>query len=584
MDVFEGITIDPPGSRDLDDGFHVAEVDGGWRVAVAVPRLTDVVPPGGALDLAARRRGSTRYLAGRPPVGMLPDEVTARLSLTAEAPKDALVLRLELDADLAVVDARVSRAAFVNVARLTYPEAGEAAASATPEVRSALSAARRLSRALERRRAASGSLAFRDLGRGMATDEEGHAVPSTWGGHWAEAAVRELMILSNATLASLCARRDLPILFRNHRARGVANLPALLEDLDMARSGLMSLDALAGRLSLVVGRATLAPTVEGHWGLGLPAYAWFTSPIRRYADLANQRNLEAALEGRDPPHDADALAALGAELDELALAAAQGRSESLKAEALRGGEDAIRRGRVSEVDATAFGQVVKAATAGDRLDAEVLREASARLARGELTVKDMARLLASGVPGAVRPVLDHVVANPALAVSLADHAARSSGWSAVAYEERATGPSHARSFRVVARIEAGGRSFASPPCVASSARDARQAACARAVAALHGVEVPPPAVGPAAAAPAARPAGTSNGKGRLLEFCQARHLDQPTYEVRSSGPSHAPTFTAVARVTPKGGPRQSEPRTAPTARGAEAAAALDLLGRLVGAP
>jgi len=50
-----------------------------------------------------------------------------------------------------------------------------------------------------------------------------------------------------------------------------------------------------------------------HQGLGLAHYLWSSSPLRRYSDLVNQRQLEAAIEGRKPPYaenDAELYAAL----------------------------------------------------------------------------------------------------------------------------------------------------------------------------------------------------------------------------------------------------------------------------------
>ncbi len=443
-----------------------------------------------------------------------------------------------------------------------------------------LDAANRLSQGLERRRLASGSLAFRDIGNGMTTDEEGRAVPSTWGGHWAERAVREFMILANATLAGLCAERDVPILFRNHRAKAVANRSTLIEDADMARSGLLALDVLAGRIALVTGRATLGPVVEGHWGLGLPAYAWFTSPIRRYADLVNQRNLEAMLDGREPPHDATSLSALGPALDILNWTDRDARSDSFKRSAERMGESVIRRGRASEVGTPGFTQVIKAATRGDLLDEDVLREAGRRMGAGELTVKDLVRLLTSGVPQAERMVVDHLLANPSVAVSLVDHAARGMGWTQVRYEEGASGPSHSPSFRARATVSGEGRTATSPECKATSSRDARRLACARAVAVLFGIDAPAPAPADGPSATAVPSEGRGNGKGRLIELCQARKWASPAFEVDRSGQPHIPTFSAVASVVTSKGRMSSAPATAPTRRDAEAAASWDLLAKL----
>jgi exoribonuclease-2 len=47
-------------------------------------------------------------------------------------------------------------------------------------------------------------------------------------------------------------------------------------------------------------RMTVKPAP--HEGLGLDCYAWSTSPLRRYVDLVNQRQILAAVRGDKPPH------------------------------------------------------------------------------------------------------------------------------------------------------------------------------------------------------------------------------------------------------------------------------------------
>ena len=49
-------------------------------------------------------------------------------------------------------------------------------------------------------------------------------------------------------------------------------------------------------------KADYGATPLGHWGLNLPVYVHFTSPIRRYPDLLNAMQLLAFLEGRESPH------------------------------------------------------------------------------------------------------------------------------------------------------------------------------------------------------------------------------------------------------------------------------------------
>jgi exoribonuclease-2 len=57
-----------------------------------------------------------------------------------------------------------------------------------------------------------------------------------------------------------------------------------------------------------LGRVRMSTTPAPHEGIGVNHYAWSTSPLRRYVDLVNQRQLIACARGESPPYrpkDAD---------------------------------------------------------------------------------------------------------------------------------------------------------------------------------------------------------------------------------------------------------------------------------------
>ena len=57
------------------------------------------------------------------------------------------------------------------------------------------------------------------------------------------------------------------------------------------------------------GKVKMSTRPGEHQGLGLTHYLWSSSPLRRYADLVNQRQLVAVARGERPPYpdnDADA--------------------------------------------------------------------------------------------------------------------------------------------------------------------------------------------------------------------------------------------------------------------------------------
>src|SRR3954463_10423815 len=55
------VTIDPKGSKDLDQAIHIARAGDGYLVSYAIADVAAFVPPGGALDAETHRRGETLY-------------------------------------------------------------------------------------------------------------------------------------------------------------------------------------------------------------------------------------------------------------------------------------------------------------------------------------------------------------------------------------------------------------------------------------------------------------------------------------------------------------------------------------------
>lgn len=114
------VTIDPPGSLDLDQAVLVERVGDGFRVHYAIADLGSVIPPGGAIDEEARRRGQTIYLPdGRVPLHP-PVLSEGACSLLPGQVRPAAVWTIEVDATGVAGPASVRRALVRSVARLDY--------------------------------------------------------------------------------------------------------------------------------------------------------------------------------------------------------------------------------------------------------------------------------------------------------------------------------------------------------------------------------------------------------------------------------------------------------------------------------
>jgi exoribonuclease R len=114
------VTIDPPGSLDLDQAVLVERAGDGFTVHYAIADLGSAITPGGAIDQEARRRGQTIYLPdGRVPLHP-PVLSEGACSLLPDQVRPAAVWTIEVDATGATGAASVRRALVRSVARLDY--------------------------------------------------------------------------------------------------------------------------------------------------------------------------------------------------------------------------------------------------------------------------------------------------------------------------------------------------------------------------------------------------------------------------------------------------------------------------------
>lgn len=125
------VSIDPPGSMDLDQLLHLARRGPGFRVRYAIADVGSFVIPGSALDTCVNERGVTFYGPDvrsplHPPV--LSEQAA---SLLPDVVRPAMVWDIDLDSHGGIVDVRLKRAMVRSRARLTYREVADELARGT---------------------------------------------------------------------------------------------------------------------------------------------------------------------------------------------------------------------------------------------------------------------------------------------------------------------------------------------------------------------------------------------------------------------------------------------------------------------
>ena len=593
--TYPGVTVDSSHSRDLDDAIWVDRNRDGWQVTVSIADVSGSVPIGSPDDALAYDTAFSRYAATRTTRPMLPVSLSEdRLTLLPGRAREVMGVTVLVSGDLSVSDVQIAFGELSHRGRLNHEQASSLIDAGDPELHPMMARAWELASNLLNHRRTGGALAFFSSASGLVTNEEGGLVELGVFGPVSRAyiIVQELMILANRCVAEHFARRGICLLYRNHRANPLADRHALREDIEVSAEATdAAANAARARLGMLLGRATLGTTVTGHFGLNIPVYAWFTSPIRRYADLVNQRIIKATLLGKTPPYDPTALDQIAIHLNETTRLEAERRSASFKETSERRAHRAAERSNFSTMGEAAFQAVVKAVfVAGDGcaiVPEPLAQEVLSRLSAGRLPDKSAARVLlcshATTVAlktGLLRGMEDRT----AMAMSIVNYMTQAHALTPPDWEETASGSDHAPNFCCCARAALDGRDYAGATVSASRRMEGRQRAALALLAEISEASWKPPATwlpnDPGSRTPSSTPTADDNAKGKLQELCQKRSWSLPVYTVTQSGPSHAPSFQATAQVrTPKGAILRSAETTGTTRKVAEHCAAADLLGR-----
>ena len=297
------VTLDPPGSKDLDQAFALERRAGGFRVHYAIADPAAFVRTGDPLDVELARRGVTLYLPDarlplHPPV--LGEDAA---SLLPDVDRPCVLWTLDLDGDGALVGTDVRRALVRSRARLDYPAVqAELDAGRADDPLLLLQQVGELRQAQARSR---GAVDLPTPSQEVDVDDAGrpHLV------YRAQTAVEgwnaQLSLLTGIAAAALMldggigllrtlpppADDDVEALRRSARALGVpwpegtshGDLVSALDPTDPAAAALL---VLATRLLRGAGYTPFdgdPPEQPLHAGVA-SAYAHCTAPLRRYAD------------------------------------------------------------------------------------------------------------------------------------------------------------------------------------------------------------------------------------------------------------------------------------------------------------
>jgi exoribonuclease-2 len=284
----EAFSIDDVSTTEIDDAFSVSPLaNGNVSVGIHIAAPAVGIAPGSPVDTIARERLSTVYFPGAK-ITMLPEAAVERFSLTEDGDRPALSLYLELAPDASVISVatraeRIPVAANLRHAELERVLDEDALAAGRVEHRygKPLVALWRLASALQRaRRGDEPELEMRPE-YSFYVEHDRVRIVRRQRGTPLDRIVSELMIYVNAAWGRQLAAADAAAIYRVQGA----------------------------------GKVRMSTVPAGHEGLGVESYAWASSPLRRYVDLVNQRQLLALTQGAALPYRAGDKALLAAMRD-----------------------------------------------------------------------------------------------------------------------------------------------------------------------------------------------------------------------------------------------------------------------------
>lgn len=325
-------TIDGWDAKDLDDAVSIARTKTGYRLGVHIADVSYYVRQDSPLDREAISRGTSIYYADQV-IPMLPKALSNGIcSLHPNVDRLAFSALLELGETGEIRSYRFEKSVIRSAVKGVYREVNALlGGTASPEIEEKYAEVKDalllLNELREKRLAARkqrGAPSIEAEESTFVLDENGVCTEMTARTRGAaEELIEECMLLANEAAARLAKEKHLPFVYRVHAQPPEEKALRLAEALNRLDLPHPPLDAPKPKdYAQVLANAAdspLKPAVHqmvlrsmakadyetdpiGHFGLALADYTHFTSPIRRYPDLAVHRILSAYLAGEKPEH------------------------------------------------------------------------------------------------------------------------------------------------------------------------------------------------------------------------------------------------------------------------------------------
>ncbi len=317
------VTIDASSTVDMDDALWVEKTDSGWLLRVAIADPGALIEPASEIERVCVARGTSVYFPGQQ-IPMVPEKLAGDLcSLVEGKVRLAKVVEMHVTADGEVTAFQIENASIKSAKKLSYAEVSNyldnrvVPSDISDELAEQLNELNRVASALgewRQHHALANKLRaeyYIELGEDKKISRIRERVVGS-----AHRLVEECMVATNRSVATFLVDKAIPGVFISHpgvRTDRLAplnkvieehipplagkNLSDLNEFVEVVRA-LRSDTALAKYDSLIsrqLDKSRPSLDAQPHFGMGLPAYTTFTSPLRKANDFLVHRQIEAVL-------------------------------------------------------------------------------------------------------------------------------------------------------------------------------------------------------------------------------------------------------------------------------------------------
>ena len=294
LDIF---SIDDATTQDIDDAISLEHIDNGYRIGIHITDVSSVIPRDSRLDLAARERTTSLYLPDRHIPMLPPDLSKGQCSLLQESRRCAVSYLFDVDHSFALVDSRIVPSVIINKSKLSYDDVNRILETDDHPLTETMRTLNLVADALYAHRMDMGAVEVERVELSIRVDQDKDITVTTRTGHSpADHIVSELMILTNQMTARYFMEHQIPAIYRTQ--------------VEADFSGIDDVENSSVKRYLMIRKIRpmeLSLEPKPHAMLGSDVYCQATSPIRRYSDLALQRQLMSCIRNNPPCYSREEL-------------------------------------------------------------------------------------------------------------------------------------------------------------------------------------------------------------------------------------------------------------------------------------